>query len=1015
MNHALHSVTRKPARAYSLALWSLLALSLCANAQSVFTTQTPAWPDVTDGVAYELGMKFRATRAGTVSAIRFWKAASDTGAHTGTIWSAAGAALASVNFTGETASGWQQQALAAPLAVQANTVYVVSVSTTSRFAMTSGGLSAAVVSGDLSSVADGANGVFGSAGAFPTGSWNNGNYFRDIVYEATPAPSMEIASGNNQTGTVATALASPLVVSVTNAAGQAQSGTTVTFSVLEGGGSVSTANVVTGANGQASVTWTLGNLVGTNRVQATSTGIGSIEFIATATGAVPVSGQTVHTTQVPALANAQIFGTGYELGMKFSAARPGNIAGIRFWKPAGETGTHVGKIWTVGGTLLASATFAGETASGWQQQNLPAPLHINGSTTYMVSVNAVSFYPFTGSGLAAPIVNGDLSSIADGSNGVYGTPGLFPTSTFQNADYFRDVAYQADLIPSIRKISGDNQGGSVGSPLPQPLVVQVRDGNNNPKAGATVNFAVTTGAGTVAPVNAVTDVNGNASTTLTLGNAGGNTKVTATSPNVGSVVFSEVAGNEIFFENQKAGTSDFLILLSIRYTTSVISGYADKQSVNKGGTINFKVSTDQPGQYAIDFYRLGYYGGAGGRLVVSSGALNGLTQQTCSVTRPSTSLLECKWNNSFTLNVPSTWVSGIYMAKLVHFATLKEHPVYFIVRDDGKPSQILFQNSRSDMLAYNGWGTATDHYSLYNYNSTNFVRALQVSLDRPSAEGADYNDILKYEFPMAYWLESQGYDVTYTTNFDVHTNPERLLTHKMFMSVGHDEYWTDQMRNGVEAARDAGVNIAFFSANTAYWRVRLEPSTTGVPNRVMTCYKLPDITPDPVSPPTYRWRDPGNNRPENALLGVMYIGDHGDVMGGFDHTVTNATDPYYANTGLINGSKLSKLVGYEWDAVVNNGFTPAGLKILGNSTVVPTEIAPGIPSTATQQANAVKYTAASGAKVFSAGSIQWMWGLYTPFSVTPSRVDPKAQQFATNVLSDMGAKPVSPSPGIILP
>jgi hypothetical protein len=257
--------------------------------------------------------------------------------------------------------------------------------------------------------------------------------------------------------------------------------------------------------------------------------------------------------------------------------------------------------------------------------------------------------------------------------------------------------------------------------------------------------------------------------------------------------------------------------------------------------------------------------------------------------------------------------------------------------------------------------------------------------------------------------------MTYTTNFDVHTNPERLLTHKMFMSVGHDEYWTDEMRNGVEAARDAGVNIAFFSANTAYWRVRMEPSTTGVPNRVMTCYRFPSVTPDPVAPPTYRWRDPEINRPENALLGIMYIGDHGSLAGGFDYTVTNASDPYYANTGLTNGAKLSKLIGYEWDAVVNNGFTPAGLKIIGDSTVEPTTIAPGTPATATQQAHAVKYTAASGAKIFSVGSIQWMWGLYTPWWISASRADPRAQQFAVNVLADLGAKPATPSSGIVVP
>lgn len=155
-----------------------------AAAETIFTTQTPAG-EFTDGVSYELGMKFQSAVPGRITAIRYWKAPSEAATgHTGHIWDASGNLLATVNFAGETASGWQQQALAAPLSIQANTTYVVSVNIVSHYVATGGGLVASITNGNLSSVADGQNGVFGNSGLFPTQSFNNTNYFRDVVFEA---------------------------------------------------------------------------------------------------------------------------------------------------------------------------------------------------------------------------------------------------------------------------------------------------------------------------------------------------------------------------------------------------------------------------------------------------------------------------------------------------------------------------------------------------------------------------------------------------------------------------------------------------------------------------------------------------------------------------------------------------------------------------------------------------------------------------------------------------------------
>jgi hypothetical protein len=138
-------------------------------------------------------------------------------------------------------------------------------------------------------------------------------------------------------------------------------------------------------------------------------------------------------------------------------------------------------------------------------------------------------------------------------------------------------------------------------------------------------------------------------------------------------------------------------------------------------------------------------------------------------------------------------------------------------------------------------------------------------------------------------------------------------------------------------------------------------------------------------------------------------------MGGYDFIVTNTTDKYYANTGLTNGTHLSQLIGWEWDALVNNGAAPAGLVVLSASTPTATTIADGLPpGTSPNTSNAVRYTAASGAKVFSIGSIQWVAGLDS-FNVYPARVDTRAQQLFVNAFADLGARPSTPNVGLIVP
>ncbi|MEA5573574.1 N,N-dimethylformamidase beta subunit family domain-containing protein [Calothrix sp. UHCC 0171] len=1187
--------------------------SYAGSLATLFTpSDTPSNTNATDGFGsagdYELGMEFQTARTGQISAIRYYKAASETGTHIGRIWSSTGQLLASVTFTNETASGWQQQALATPLTIAANTKYVVSVNANSHYVATTNGLAATLTNGDISAVADGSNGVFNETpSAFPTQSWNNSNYFRDIVF--TPLQPV-----NNNPGTIelsGTATQNEILsASVSDVDGL--NGVTINYQWQQSSNGTTWTNV-SGANNS---TLTLGQEQVGNQVRVNATyidALGSSESLSsTPTGAIvnvndvgvvaiagtTVAGQTLtanitdidgltgvtptyqwqqssdgttwtnvsggttsnltldssyigkqlrvnaiyidalganenilsnptnaitavsttqslFTTQIPIVTNATDgFGSAgdYELGMEFQSAKAGTINAIRYYKAASETGTHVGKIWSNTGELLASVTFTNETASGWQQQALTTPVAIDANTTYVVSVNANTHYVSTPNGLATTLTNGDVSAVADGSNGVFNfTPNLFPTQSYNNTNYFRDIVFAAVVsnpnnIPGTVDVSGvstENQtltanitdvDGFTGANIKyqwqqsnnngttwknisgatnqtftpdDPQVGQILRviatytdnlGSNETVTSAATNIvtnvndeglAILAGSATIGAslkanifdadgltgstinyqwqqlVNSIwTDISGATASSLSLTTALLEQQVRVLANYIDAfgtnedIVSSEVsiaAQNAIVLENQKTGTTNWQI--SNQANNNEIAGFAGATSINKGESIPIKVSLATPGQYRIDIYRLGYYGGAGARFITSSGLLNGVTQAGPTID-PTTRLVEYNWNTSYTLQTGTDWTTGLYTAKLTDIGTGKESQVWFTVRDDNRPADLGFQEAVTTTEAYNNYGG----YSTYTVNSAGGQRAYKVSFDRPfglTNNEEAFNNRMTWEYSMVRWLESQGYDVSYYTNLDVHTNPLQLYSQKTFLSVGHDEYWSMEMFDNIEQARDNGINLGFFSANTAYWRVRFEPSSTGQENRVMTVYKgdwaLDPVAQNDPSAATTVFRSPQLNRPENSLLGVMYTGNTGvaAAFSGFSYVVSNASDPYYAHTGLQNGSTLFGLVGYEWDAVVNNGFTPSGLVILSQSPVAPVGEAPLLPvGTDTSIANAVRYTASSGAKVFSTGTIQWPWGLdsFGPYS----RVDSRVQQITVNVLADMGAKPQTPATGIIV-
>jgi hypothetical protein len=485
-----------------------------------------------------------------------------------------------------------------------------------------------------------------------------------------------------------------------------------------------------------------------------------------------------------------------------------------------------------------------------------------------------------------------------------------------------------------------------------------------------------------------------------------------------------------------------------------LQGFATDISVNKGQEIGFKIKTNPANakavNYTIDIYRMGFYGNRGARKVtaITPNLQLSQSQPACSVDNQ-TGLLDCgNWEQTASWNVPASQVSGIYFAKLSsaaeNAADVESH-IFFIVRDDYCESDLLFQTSDTTWQAYNDYGDVTtpgsqNGKSLYgSANAASYEqgqRAYKVSYNRPFNTGkptpprdTKHSWVFNAEYPMVRWLEANGYDVSYTTGVDSARAGEKIrLGHKVFLSVGHDEYWSGEQRANVEAARDAGVHLAFFSGNEIYWKTRWENNY-----RTLVCYKesmagTENIDPD--SEWTGTWRDPrfsppaNGGRPENALIGAIFTaikfsGHAIEVPAEYRQMRLWRNIDFGQNPGPVTRLAPGTL-SFEWGSDLDNGYRPAGVTRLSSTTkndvlVLNDYGSPAFddPGTATHHLTLYRHT--SGALVFGASTVQWSWGLDNNHAynnlvldgVSLNQVDNRMKQATVNLFADMGVQPGS--------
>jgi uncharacterized protein YjdB len=456
----------------------------------------------------------------------------------------------------------------------------------------------------------------------------------------------------------------------------------------------------------------------------------------------------------------------------------------------------------------------------------------------------------------------------------------------------------------------------------------------------------------------------------------------------------------------------------------VIEGFAQEFSVNKGETVHFKIdiasSTPQP--YTVKIYRIGWYQGNGARFIADLGPLSGAAQPQPNYD-PATGKTDCNnWAVSAAWNVPSTAVSGVYIARLDCPSVGDGTTLVFVVRDDQANTPVLFKTSDATWQAYNPYG-GNNFYSAA-IPVPGYAHATKLSYQRPVHMRGDKSSFYNAEYPMIRWMERNGYNISYTTDMDISRNstPITPANHKVLLSVGHDEYWSTEAFNKVENARNNGVHVAFFSGNEVYWKTRWEDNY-----QTLVCYKEGTMgeavcggkcDPEP-NIWTGLWRDGcgsayGANdgcRPEGTLTGQM----------SWTQSTGSITIPdlyknlrFWKNTSiasLTNGQSASTpygVLGNEWDPEQFSNTYPAHR----------IELSKTLKDGKTHKMSLYRHP--GGAFVYSAGTMQWAWGLddHHDLNTANGPVQPVSrdmQQATVNLLFDMEALPESMQSDLVMP
>ena len=471
-----------------------------------------------------------------------------------------------------------------------------------------------------------------------------------------------------------------------------------------------------------------------------------------------------------------------------------------------------------------------------------------------------------------------------------------------------------------------------------------------------------------------------------------------------SSALPEVGPGIIAAENARPGTREWMLTKTridpkTKYRCPWIEGYCSHASARAGDTITFHVSTNPASKFTLAIFRTGYYGGEGGRLMKELGPFNGASQPDPPVGERR--LRDCSWPPVAELQIPEDWPSGVYVGKLTALegeAAGVQSYVIFIVRDDRR-ADFLFQCSDLTWQSYNRWPS---QFSIYDNGEHEWWcgGGVRVSFNRPYGKYCQILDAplsigsgewFLWEFPLAFWMESLGYDVTYISNIDTHRDPAGLRRARGFLSIGHDEYWSIDMFNSVRAAIRDGLSVAFFSGNAVCCRVGFDER--------LRVFQRTGIYGPPGGMGEFAGQEtlPHERPYANELMGAHSTGP---VTGGADWICTLPDHWLYRGTGMKEWDRIPGLIGWEYHG------HPAPIRGLEIVAMGLTQSAPGKPNGGAYTATIYRGPRANF--VFNAATCWWGDGLSAPpgyvrpkVYTEPKGSDPRVQQMTRNVLERM--------------
>jgi hypothetical protein len=499
-----------------------------------------------------------------------------------------------------------------------------------------------------------------------------------------------------------------------------------------------------------------------------------------------------------------------------------------------------------------------------------------------------------------------------------------------------------------------------------------------------------------------------------------------------------------------------------------ITGYCWPQAVVGGGTVGLHLSSPGGRAVRVEVARCGAE-----RTVVFSDSV----PADFHAAPRDAATNGCHWPAALVLDVDPAWRSGYYEVVLDVDVDGKERRshAFFVVRPAAPTASILLALATDTWHAYNDFGgrnlyTGATQVSLqrpmtpgYLYKPPGLGRRvtttappdarmaahvgyLAINHLSPWAGSAGWPD---WELPFLQWAEGNGYAIDVVTNADLEDHPELLRdgAYSLYLSVGHDEYWSMGMRDTVEGFIARGGNAAFFSGNTSFWQVRFEDHTPEGPAATMVGYKGlfkrdPVYGTDRIGELTSIWSDHEIGRPENHMTGVSFarggyhrIGKRA-TQGAGGYTIHRGDHWMFDGTGLGYGDVLgaaATTVGYECDGcdfTYRDGLpyptgadgTPTNFEILGTAPAAHFTRTTSVRPTPDDEPSEVEFIAArlfgdrseasverishghavlgtyvapSGGVVITSGSTDWAHGL--------AGRDTQVEQITKNILDRLGS------------